>query len=89
VPKVLPHDPTERLEFIGTSLWGRFYRRKLARACGVSANLVHLWPPKAEWLLNQHLLAAINAEQVAAQRRTTLLADMRADLLNRPHRSPR
>lgn len=72
--KKLPDGRTERLEHVGKLLFGKSYRRKLAKACGVSTTLAYKWPPDAEYLLNMYLYAAVKGEIEGAMKRGKPLA---------------
>jgi hypothetical protein len=82
--KKLPEDRSERLDLVGKLLFGKSYRRKLAKACGVSPSLAYKWPPDAEYLLNMYLYAAVKAEEIVAQKRVKQLNDLRHQLFLLP-----
>jgi len=82
----LPADDANRLEVVGTTLFGARYRRKLAKACGVSPALVDKWPPMREGLLNQYLLAAVQSEEAALLQRKKVLTELRSQLSHLPGR---
>ena len=82
----LPENDTKRLEIVGEALFGKRYRRLLAKACGVSAALVNKWPPLESGLLNEYLLAAVQNEQTALWHRNKILTELRAQLSQLPGR---
>jgi hypothetical protein len=67
--KKLTKDDTELLAEVGTTLFGRAYRRKLAKIFGVAPSL-------EEGLPNEFLLAAVKLELGAVVRRAQVLNDL-------------
>jgi hypothetical protein len=72
-PFVLDENLEERLSQFGKAVFGERWASALAKACGVSRQTVHGWPPADEMLMDQHLEKACRVEIDAALQRLDLL----------------
>jgi hypothetical protein len=85
--KKLSKDPKTRLDDVGVLLYGKSYRRKLARTCGVSYSLAYKWPALEVGLMDEYLLAAVQYELAGLSKRHALLTAVRDALMKLPTRA--
>lgn len=80
---VLEEDPRKRLSQFLLAVYGDRGVTALARACGVSRQTVHDWPPDDEQIMDGHLERACRVEIDGAIRRLNLLNDIHDALVRR------
>lgn len=81
----LPDDQRSRISVVGTTLWGRDYRRRLAETLGISRTTLWKWMSGGGKRrdIDADLLELLESERDAASERELAIADLRKRFLVR------
>jgi hypothetical protein len=82
--QLMPDDDESRLGYVCLRLFGkRSAATALAHACGVSRTAVNKWPPGSSYVLDLHLMKAIDYEIKWSEDRLKMLREVKAGMRDR------